>query len=181
DIGGTTTDIAVLEGGLPRLAEDGAVVGGHRTMVEAVALRTFGLGGDSEIAIDDRGLMAAITLGPRRILPLSLIGARWADAVLLGLERQLRSPRPGRHDGRFAVATGVPVALAHGLETRERELLEKIGDVPVALEDLLASPGRKAALDDLVMRGFVHLGGITPSDALHVLGQIGRASCRERG
>src|SRR5690606_37706869 len=41
DIGGTTTDIAVLEGGLPRLAEDGAVVGGHRTMVEAVALRTF--------------------------------------------------------------------------------------------------------------------------------------------
>src|SRR5690606_14080838 len=117
DIGGTTTDIAVLEGGLPRLAEDGAVVGGHRSVVEAVALRTLGLGGDSEIAIDDRGLTAAITLGPRRILPLSLIGARWADAVLLVLERQLRSPRPGRHDGRFAVATGVPVALAHGLET----------------------------------------------------------------
>lgn len=171
DIGGTTTDIAVLEGGLPRLAEDGAVVGGHRTMVEAVALRTFGLGGDSEIAIDDRGLKAAITLGPRRILPLSLIGARWADAVLPVLERQLRSPRPGRHDGRFAVATGVPAVLVQGLETRECEMLEKIRDVPVALEDLLASPGRKAALDGLVMRGLVHICGITPSDALHVLGR----------
>lgn len=171
DIGGTTTDIAVLEDGLPRLAEDGAVVGGHRIMVEAVALRTFGLGGDSEIAIDDRGLKAAITLGPRRILPLSLIGARWGEAVLPVLERQLRAPRPGRHDGRFAVATGIPAALAQGLEPREREMLEEIRDVPVALGDMLASPGRKAALDGLVMRGFVHLGGITPSDALHVLGR----------
>src|SRR3546814_5941520 len=51
-------------------------------MVEAVALRTFGLGGDSEIAIDERGLKTAIMLGPRRILPLSLIGARWGEAVL---------------------------------------------------------------------------------------------------
>ena len=171
DIGGTTTDIAVLEGGLPRLAEDGAVVGGHGTMVEAVALRTFGLGGDSEIAIDDRGLKAAITLGPRRILPLSLIGARHGEAVLPVLERQLRSLRPGRQDGRFAVATGMPAALAQGLETSEREMLEKIQDVPVALEDLLAPVGRKAALDGLVIRGFVHLAGITPSDALHVLGR----------
>jgi N-methylhydantoinase A/oxoprolinase/acetone carboxylase beta subunit len=136
-----------------------------------VALRTFGLGGDSEIAIDDRGLKAAITLGPRRILPLSLIGARQGEAVLPVLEQQLRSLRPGRHDGRFAVATGMPAALAQGLEPSEREMLEKIRHVPVALENLLASVGRKAALDGLVIRGFVHLGGITPSDALHVLGR----------
>src|SRR5690606_5110038 len=40
DIGGTTTDIAVLDGGRLRLDPDGATVGGLRTMVEAVAMRT---------------------------------------------------------------------------------------------------------------------------------------------
>ena len=51
DIGGTTTDVAVLEDGLPRIDPDGAMVGGHRTMVEAVAMRTFGLGGIQRLVL----------------------------------------------------------------------------------------------------------------------------------
>ena len=49
DIGGTTTDHALLQGGRPRLDPGGATVGRFRTMVEAVAMRTVGLGGDSEV------------------------------------------------------------------------------------------------------------------------------------
>ncbi len=75
DIGGTTTDVAVLDGGRPRLDPEGATVGGFRTMVEAVAMRTFGLGGDSEIALEDGGLEPKILLGPRRLVPLALAGA----------------------------------------------------------------------------------------------------------
>ncbi|WP_292505053.1 hydantoinase/oxoprolinase family protein, partial [Mesorhizobium sp.] len=56
DIGGTTTDVAVLDSGRPRLDPEGATVGGFRTMVEAVAMRTFGLGGDSEVALEDGAL-----------------------------------------------------------------------------------------------------------------------------
>ena len=47
DIGGTTTDVAVLRGGKPMIDPAGAQVGPWRTMVEAVAMRTSGLGGDS--------------------------------------------------------------------------------------------------------------------------------------
>src|SRR5204863_7932205 len=46
DIGGTTTDVAIIREGVPQLDDSGAVVGGHRTMVEAVAMTTVGLGGD---------------------------------------------------------------------------------------------------------------------------------------
>ena len=49
DIGGTTTDIAVLRDGRPTIDPAGAQVGPYRTMVEAVAMRTSGLGGDSEV------------------------------------------------------------------------------------------------------------------------------------
>ena len=52
DIGGTTTDYALLAQRRPRLDPDGATVGGFRTMVEAVAMRTVGLGGDSEVRWD---------------------------------------------------------------------------------------------------------------------------------
>src|SRR5690606_40573773 len=72
DIGGTTTDIALLDGGRPRLDPEGATVGGFRTMVEAVAMRTYGLGGDSEVTIEDGTLDPVIRLGPRRVIPLSL-------------------------------------------------------------------------------------------------------------
>lgn len=171
DIGGTTTDVAVLEKGRPRLDADGAVVGGFRTMVEAVAMRTYGLGGDSEVKINDRGLKARLDLGPRRFLPLSLAAALHGDAVLSVLEKQLRAPHPGRHDGRLAVRTGLPDHLASGLQPQEQALYGRIGMAPVALADLLVSTPQKATLDRLVARGLVHICGLTPSDAMHVLGR----------
>ena len=171
DIGGTTTDVAVLDAGRPRLAEEGAVVGGHRTMVEAVALRTYGLGGDSEVHIDDRGLNARFTLGPRRLLPLSLLAVTHGEVVISVIERQLRATHVGRHDGRFAVRTGVPDMAAQGLPTPEQALYVRIGEGPIALNDLLEANSQKAVLDRLVARGLVHLSGLTPSDALHVLGR----------
>ena len=171
DIGGTTTDVAVLEGGRPRLDPDGATVGGFRTMVEAVAMHTFGLGGDSEVRLEDRSLEAAIALGPRRLVPLALIGMKYREAVLGHLERQLRAPNPGRLDGRFAFRAGLPERLATGLSAAEARLYQQIGDVPEPLDRVLPSTAAAATLDRLVARGLVMISGFTPSDAAHVLGR----------
>ena len=174
DIGGTTTDVAILEGGRPRLDADGAVVGGYRTMVEAVAMRTYGLGGDSEVRIDDRSMNARIDLGPRRLVPLSLAATLHVKAVIDVLERQLRAAHMGRHDGRLAVRTGVPDHLTAGLAAQEAALFGRIGSEPVALDQLMTATSQLATLDRLVARGLVHICGITPSDAMHVLGRQGQ-------
>ena len=171
DIGGTTTDVAVMDAGRPRLDADGAVVGGYRTMVEAVAMRTYGLGGDSELKINDRGLVISFELGPRRLLPLSLAAHAHGQTVLEVLEQQLRAPHLARNAGRFALRTGLPDHLASGLTPLEQALFDRIGDVPVALDKLLTMTSQKATLDRLVARGLVHLSGLTPSDAMHVLGR----------
>ncbi|MBZ9868675.1 hydantoinase/oxoprolinase family protein [Mesorhizobium sp. CA15] len=171
DIGGTTTDVAVLDGGRPRLDPEGATVGGFRTMVEAVAMRTFGLGGDSEVTLEDGALDPKILLGPRRLVPLALSGMVHGEAVTVELERQLRAPNPGRMDGRFALRTGVPDRLAAGLTGPEAKLYETIGATPLALDRLLASNAQNATLNRLVARGLVHISGFTPSDAAHVLGK----------
>ncbi|MBZ9661537.1 hydantoinase/oxoprolinase family protein [Mesorhizobium sp. ESP-6-4] len=171
DIGGTTTDVAVLDGGRPRLDPEGATVGGFPTMVEAVAMRTFGLGGDSEVTLEDGALDPKILLGPRRLVPLALSGMVHGEAVTAELERQLRAPNPGRMDGRFALRTGVPDRLAAGLTGPEAKLYEAIGATPLALDRLLASNAQNATLNRLVARGLVHISGFTPSDAAHVLGK----------
>ena len=174
DIGGTTTDVAILENGRPKLDPDGAMVGGHRTMVEAVAMRTYGLGGDSELRIDLAGLNARIELGPRRVLPLSLIGHRFSDIVIPALEKQLGSVHAQRHEGVFAIRTGLPDSMAAGLSAQEAALYARITDQPQPLTQLLTTAPQKSALDRLAARGLAHICGITPSDALHVLGRQGQ-------
>jgi N-methylhydantoinase A/oxoprolinase/acetone carboxylase beta subunit len=171
DIGGTTTDVAVLDNGRPRLDPEGATVGGFRTMVEAVAMRTFGLGGDSEVALEEGALNPRILLGPRRLVPLALAGMAHGAAVTAELERQLRAPNPGRMDGRFALRTGVPDRLAAGLTGAEARLYETIGATPQAIDKLLMSNAQNATLNRLVSRGLVHVAGFTPSDAAHTLGK----------
>nr|WP_246272823.1 hydantoinase/oxoprolinase family protein [Oricola thermophila] len=172
DIGGTTTDIAILDSGRPRIDPQGASVGGFRTMVEAVAMRTFGLGGDSEAGLAEGGLKPEIRLGPRRLVPLSLLAHLHGDSVKRDLERQARAPFPGRNEGRFALKAGVPEKLAAGLSRPERELFSRLGDAPQPLDRLIGATAELATLDRLVARGLALIGGFTPSDAQHVLGRF---------
>lgn len=169
DIGGTTTDVAVLENGRPRLDPEGATVGGYRTMVEAVAMRTFGLGGDSEVALEEGSFEPRLRLGPRRLVPLALAGMTFGAAVSDELERQLRSPNPGRLDGRFAYRTGAPEQLSAGLNPSEAKLYATVIGQPQPLSRILVSSAHTASLNRLVARGLVFVAGYTPSDAAHVL------------
>lgn len=170
DIGGTTTDIALLRGGRPEIDPDGARVGPYRTMVEAVAMRTHGLGGDSAVEIVSNGLRGGLTLGPRRVLPVSLIAHEAADVVLPALEAQLRAPVPGEYDAAFVRA--VPGQDIGGLGPREVALLDRIGDVVHPVGRVLSSRMEAQALRRLVARGLVQVSGVTPTDAVHVLGRV---------
>ncbi|WP_299704833.1 hydantoinase/oxoprolinase family protein [uncultured Tateyamaria sp.] len=170
DIGGTTTDVAVLRGGRPVIDPDGARVGPHRTMVEAVAMRTTGLGGDSEVHFVAEGLRGGVTLGPRRVLPVSLLAQEAPEAVLPVLEAQMRSTTPGEHDGRFVRA--VSGVQADGLAARDADLLARIGERVHGLGAVLRTRMEHGALKRLVGRGLVQVAGLTPSDASHVLGGL---------
>jgi len=164
DIGGTTTDIALLVGGLPRISPRGATVGGWRTMVEAVAVHTFGLGGDSEVQDDGRGGLA---VGPRRVVPLSLLARDYpgcVDRLRMQLERV-----PAEYAGRFALRGHTP-ATAAGLSRVERQLLDGLVGGPRALSGWIDSRVAERALLRLARRELVWLSGFTPSDAAHVLG-----------
>ncbi|WP_298855507.1 hydantoinase/oxoprolinase family protein [uncultured Ruegeria sp.] len=170
DIGGTTTDVALIRDGKPAIDPAGAQVGGFRTMVEAVAMRTHGLGGDSQVHVVTEGLQGGVFLGPRRVLPVSLIATETPEVVHAVLDEQLRATTVGEHDTRFA--RRVPGIHAEGVGAREEVLLERLGDQVLPLGALLRTRMENGALSRLVDRGIVQVSGVTPSDASHVLGRV---------
>lgn len=167
DMGGTTTDIALLRDGRPVLASEGATVGGWKTMVEAVAVHTYGLGGDSEVRCDEAG---DLVVGPRRAVPLSLLGLDH-PGIVETLRHQRAAPRPDRHDGRFALRQRPLEAARASLDRVQAALWDALADGPVALSELVADRhAANRALARLVDRGLVAIAAFTPSDAAHVLG-----------
>jgi N-methylhydantoinase A/oxoprolinase/acetone carboxylase beta subunit len=174
DIGGTTTDIAVVEGGWPRLDREGAQVGGRRTMVQAIDMRTFGLGGDSEVDIDFSG---RVLLKPGRVVPLALLGHRFPK-VIETLRAMLADGESQTGAGRFVLRPlgSGQGAIPEGLAERDRALLDRLGVEPQPMTAAVRGPAEHRALDRLSRLGLVQLGCFTPSDAAHVLGLQGQWS-----
>ena len=171
DIGGTTTDIALLQNGAPRLKPDGALVGGWQTMVEAADIRTCGLGGDSEVRPVSRGTGGGLTLGPRRAVPLSLLATQWPEAKEK-LAAQLDIAVPMATDGRFVLPlmpNGVPGWLTRSEAKLAAAALEA---GPVAIAEIAGTQLALGAVDRLVSRGLLTLAAFTPTDALHVTGDF---------
>ncbi|MGV8986222.1 MAG: hydantoinase/oxoprolinase N-terminal domain-containing protein [Cypionkella sp.] len=168
DIGGTTTDVALLRNGLPEIDPEGARVGGWRTMVEAVAMRTTGLGGDSEVHLVTSGLTGGLRLGPRRLIPVSLLAVDHGPMVHAALDRWLSSDTAGEFDGRFVIP--MP-GQTGGLTPREAAVLARVSKA-MPLAQALTSRLEVAAMERLVARGLVMISGVTPSDASHALGRL---------
>lgn len=170
DVGGTTTDIAALREGWPRLNAQGARVAGWRTMVEAVDVHTTGLGGDSHVRFDGEG---QLLIGPRRAAPLALLAHEHPE-VVAELQRQTTwAVDRWDDDAAEFVVLGRP---ARGrLAEAEQELLDRLAAGPRSLAQLIersrAGGLTRRRLAELESRGLVRRAGFTPSDALHVLGR----------
>jgi N-methylhydantoinase A/oxoprolinase/acetone carboxylase beta subunit len=139
-------------------------------MVEAVAVHTFGLGGDSEVHLTDSG---GVVIGPRRVVPLSLLAHQHPHIVDI-LQSQLANQKPNTVAGLFAMRQR-PLEGVNTLSKEQRSIWDQLADGPMALSEILNDPRRAyfrhMALSQLVDRGVVVLAGLTPTDAAHVLGQ----------
>ena len=170
DVGGTSTDVSMLENGLPELCADGAVVGGWQTKVKAIRMETSAMGGDSHIWVRNM----KINIGPRRVIPLCVAAVKYPGFLetlkkgrIPGTMRLEENVQPTK----FFVRTGVEPS---DLGKLEKELFDRIGDFPASLNDIFwetqktLSPG---LLDSLLRKRLIQAIGFTPTDALHVLGE----------
>lgn len=164
DIGGTTTDIAIVTDGQPELCEDGARIGDWQPMVEAIRVFSIGLGGDSEVRFKGR-----MSISQRRVVPVSLLAHQYPDVVPM-LERQL-SAAPTPRNNKFALRLQQNEVLLRQLNDIEKQAWERLENGPLEI-DALADTDRQMlrAIARMERQGLVIYSGFTPSDATHVLG-----------
>ena len=174
DIGGTTTDCAIVQNGKAAVSEDGARIGSWVMSVDAVEITTVGLGGDSRIDFTrDR----EITVGPTRNIPLCYL-AEHHPAIMSFLNDFDERRHRGAMD---ASAMDVLVLSADGkldLTERESQLVALLSEGPspasVAARELGLPSPMLLPTSRLEACGMVKRSALTPTDLLHVNGEFVR-------
>ncbi len=179
DVGGTTTDLALIEGGQVNVTEEGATVSGYKTAVEAADLFSIALGGDSHIAL---GRDRRLSLGPERVTPLAYLAREYPM-----VEERLQQLAKRTWDRDSAPYLQYWYILRQPQTTgqhnpRQKALLDYLADGPRPVPDILQHMGvlhpAQLGADDLFRREILAKAGLTPTDLLHSEGRFDRWSTR---
>ena len=167
DMGGTTTDISIIKDGEPAMA-DGIRIGGFQTQIRGVFIDTFGLGGDSRIAVEDHRLV----LSARRVQPLCAAAARWPQ-IVDRLRALIESNKTGAAPlYEFLYLVKQPQSLK-SYDACEQSLIERLAGGPLMLGggelDLYRLKSERLEDEGVVMRC-----GLTPTDIMHIRGDFCR-------
>lgn len=168
DMGGTTTDIALLKNGCPAVHPEGAYISHRRSMVAAADIHTTGIGGDSLVDINRHG---DIIIGPRRATPLSLLADKY-PAVVPMLTQQVVQEKFEPYSDQFVIARR---PLNNHSDAQDQLLLKTLGNKPAGFLALIQDRKKfltQRRIELLEQQYYLHRAGFTPTDALHVLGQM---------
>lgn len=157
DIGGTTTDIAVLINHAPVLNPVGINLGAHKTLIRSLETRSIAIGGDSDIIV---GKDKKLSVGPQRTGPAMAYGGRVptvTDAlVVLGKIRDCDKEKSFAGMESVARALGLPVEKAasdvfdcacEAILSEIKEMISGINSKPVytiheVMEGYRINPGK---------------------------------------
>jgi N-methylhydantoinase A/oxoprolinase/acetone carboxylase beta subunit len=171
DIGGTTTDIALIQAGEVTVTEEGASVGDYKTAVKAANLLSIALGGDSHIGL---GRDKELNIGPERVVPLAHLAREHPQ-----IQGRLKAL------SRRTSAQAAPEWLEYWFLLREPEesllktahqrlLVEYLRDgprpVPEILKELDLLHVAQVDARELLRQEIIGKAGLTPTDLLHVEG-----------
>ena len=171
DMGGTTTDIALVRGGLPVKVADGVNIGSWRTFVKGVYVETLGLGGDSAVRFDKHPKPFLDTC---RVIPISTLAVQY-EGVQAALEELMKTKRSHSH---FLHEFFVPVKRIIHPERytkEEQSLCKALENGPLIYskaalaygKDIYNFDTRRLERDGIIMRA-----GLTPTDIMNIKGDF---------
>jgi N-methylhydantoinase A/oxoprolinase/acetone carboxylase beta subunit len=178
DVGGTTTDLALIVNGQVTLSTEGATVGEYKTSVQAANLLSIALGGDSHITYSRDG---EILIGPERVLPISHLASDNPDVSkrLKALaRRQWSQATPDWLEYWYLLREPAEGLLQ---SPREEALVELLRGGPQPVPDIVKHLkvlhiGQVEA-KELLRQEIIGKSGLTPTDLMHLDGTYDRWDC----
>lgn len=178
DIGGTTTDFALIKGGHVTISEEGATVGAYKTSVKAADLLSIGIGGDSHIRTDHEG---HYLIGPGRVVPLSYL-AHKHESVFQRIKalskRTWEQSSPDWLEYWFLLRE--PAESHLKLSARQAGLIELLRHGPLPVPEIIRKLQvlhiSQLGTDELFRQEILGRAGLTPTDLLHTDGRFVRWS-----
>lgn len=171
DMGGTTTDIALIRGGAAVKATSGIHIGAWHTFVKGVYVETLGLGGDSAVRPSPNGVMQLL---PRRLIPLSAAASRWPE-VVPALQRLLMQREKHSLPLHEFFTLVRDISGSPGYTEEEKRFCAALQDGPLIYEDAARAIGRDMyglGVERLEREGVVIRAGLTPTDVMHLKGDF---------
>ncbi len=176
DIGGTTTDCAILESGRVAVTPKGARIGDWTMSIDAVEISTVGLGGDSRIDFTGE---RKIKVGPVRNVPLCFTASEHPEIMqFLNDFDELRYSNVQDASYLDVLVPGVSSEMDY--TDREKQLLDIVTNGPTTAMDATAILGLPSIsllpLSRLEKCGAIRRSALTPTDLMHVTGEFKRWS-----
>lgn len=170
DMGGTTTDIAMIKGHDPVMAADGIMIGPYRTTVRGVDARAISLGGDTAVRYDSDGLY----LDTVRIIPISVL-ADSDPSVARELNALARSERPQTRMSHEFYVLQKDISGKAGFTQQEHAICDALRNGPLIAARLAQAVGIDLyAINTkrLEQEGVVIKSGVTPTDMMVLKGDL---------
>ena len=173
DMGGTTTDIALVKNRLVRRAESGIQVGDWKTFVKGLYVDTFGLGGDTHVNYDRGG---RIHLAKNRVQPLCTLAAEYPQVLeeLRALDDSGRLNVSPLHEY-FILLKDIEDDDSGRFYRSERALCRALKKGPLSYENACSAMGKDIYTADfsrLETARVILRCGLTPTDFMHIRGDF---------
>lgn len=172
DMGGTTTDMAIISNGVPATVEDGINIGKWKTFVKGLYVDTIGLGGDSAIRHKDGQLY----IDTVRVVPISILASQY-PYVKDELHKLDSEEYPhSRFIHEFLVFVK-DIENSNKFTEEERKLCARIKEGPLSLKqaaEYLDTDVYHFNVDRLEREGIIMRAGLTPTDIMHLKGDFDR-------
>lgn len=173
DVGGTTTDIALIQDGQVVINEEGAIVATYKTAVKAANLFTIALGGDSHIRLNRE---KEIAVGPERVVPLACLTEQYPqilDRLDILSRRTAENISPDWLEYWFLLREPQNNSL---LKTkRHQALIDILRQGPQPLPEILKHLNllhvSQIDAETLLGQEIIGKSGLTPTDLLHIEGR----------
>ena len=170
-MGGTTTDIALVNNGVPVKAVGGVQVGKWKTFVSGLYIKTFGLGGDSAVHCSGGN----ICLEDYRVTPLCVAAETYpyiADNINNLLEKSVKHIKY-LHEHIILVKD---IADNPRYTDDEKRLCAALNAGPLPLREAAECvPGKDIYTHNftrLINEGVIQIIGFTPTDVMHIKGDF---------